>query len=92
MDIEEIGENKSISERAIFGIIGSVLGLIVGAASVTYGATSYVQAQVNNQVQPVQQEIVSLQQASQNQTALLIVIAEHDGIPSSEVDQLLSQK
>lgn len=90
MDFEEGNDKKSISERAVFGIIGAVLGIIVGAGSVTFGATSYVQAEVNQQVQPVQAQISALQQSSRNETALLIVIAEKDGIPHDEVNQLLS--
>lgn len=88
MDIDM--EKQKVSERAVFGIIGAVLGIIVGAGSVTFGATNYVQAQISQQVQPVQTQISALQQSGRNETALLIVIAEKDGIPTNEVNQLLS--
>lgn len=84
-----MGKQK-VSERAVFGIIGAVLGIIIGAGSVTFGATNYVQAQISQQVQPVQTQISALQQSGRNETALLIVIAEKDGIPTEEVNQLLS--
>lgn len=85
----DMGKQK-VSERAVFGIIGAVLGIIIGAGSVTFGATNYVQAQISQQVQPVQTQISALQQSGRNETALLIVIAEKDGIPTEEVNQLLS--
>lgn len=78
---------KDMKKRAGQIAMPFLIGAVVAAASATFTAITYVQAQVN----PLQSQMQSLQDYQVKQTALMVLIAEHDGIPTSEVNQLLSK-
>ncbi len=66
-------------------LVGVLIIILFAVVASYFGFIQSTQAQINSSVQ---NQITGVQSQLSKQTAILILLAEHDGIPTSEIANL----